>query len=250
MEGHALVPRLNDPTLVFPYVALLISGGHTQILVCHGVGEYAMLGETLDDAVGDAYDRTAALLLRPNTKTADEVEYHQYYDGGGGKALERLARQGRVVYDFPVPLRTVKNCDFSFSGLKTAVRTTVTQLLAERKTSRDTLGLPIQDQADIAASFQHAVATHLEDRLQRAFQWCRVNAPTVQHLVLSGGVACNGYLRERLAGFAMSHGFQLKAPPPHLCTDNGIMIAWAGIENWRYVRCLSVVHTCRGGCTN
>jgi N6-L-threonylcarbamoyladenine synthase len=92
-----------------------------------------------------------------------------------------------------------------------------------------------QDKANIAASFQDAVARHLENKLKRAVQWCRLNVPEISHLVLSGGVACNSYLRERLGAFAAVHGLELKAPPPKLCTDNGIMIAWAGLESWKYV---------------
>lgn len=212
MEGHALVARLTNPEIQFPFLTLLISGGHTQLVVCRAVGDYAMLGDSLDDAVGECIDKVARTL---------QLEFR----GGGGKALEELARLGTASHSFglQVPLQNVKNCDFSFSGLKTAAIAEVTrnQLINTEPIVR----------ANFAASFQDTIILHLVDRFRRAAQWCRLNEPQVRTFVVSGGVACNQAIRTALSGAAAAEGLELKAPPAALCTDNGVMIAWAGLEN-------------------
>jgi N6-L-threonylcarbamoyladenine synthase len=212
MEGHALVPRLGAPDVTFPFLALLISGGHTQLVVCKSVGEYALLGDSMDDAVGECIDKVARALKLP-------------FRGGGGKSIESLALQGTISNEFnlQVPLLRTKNCDFSFSGLKTACLSIV-------ESEPEMLSNELK-KANFAASFQNTIILHLSDRVSRAAQWCRLNQPSVRHLVISGGVACNATIRDRLSRVAEREGLIFNAPPPYLCTDNGVMIAWAGIEN-------------------
>ncbi|MCW5750433.1 MAG: tRNA (adenosine(37)-N6)-threonylcarbamoyltransferase complex transferase subunit TsaD [Alphaproteobacteria bacterium] len=211
LEGHALSPRLSHG-LPFPYLLLLVSGGHCQLLVVEDVGRYRRLGTTIDDAVGEAFDKTAKLL---------GLGYP------GGPAVERAAGTGRPGrFDLPRPMLGRPGADFSFSGLKTAVR----QALA---------GLPApseQDRRDLAAAFQEAVADVLADRAANAIAIFRARHPGGRHLVLAGGVAANMRLRERLAEVARAGGLELIAPPPALCTDNAAMIAWAGLEHLRLGR--------------
>jgi len=202
LEGHALSARLTEDAR-FPYLLLLVSGGHCQLLIVAGVGRYRRLGTTIDDAVGEAFDKTALLL---------GLGYP------GGPALERAAEAGDdAAVQLPRPMRGRPGADFSFSGLKTAVRH-----LIENN--------PAASAADIAAGFQAAVADVLVDRTRNAIEMARAQAPQIAALVLAGGVAANGYLRRRLGALAESQGLRLLAPPPALCTDNGAMIAWAGLE--------------------
>lgn len=205
LEGHALSARLSHG-VAFPYLLLLVSGGHCQLLVVEGVGQYARLGTTIDDAAGEAFDKTAKLL---------GLGYP------GGPAIEKAARAGNAArYAFPRPLRGRPGCDFSFAGLKTAVRHAV-----ETRTR-----LSEGDAADIAASFQEAVVESLIDRTENAIEMFRDHCAQGRVLVVAGGVAANSLLRQRLADLAAAHGLALVAPPPRLCTDNAAMIAWAGIE--------------------
>jgi N6-L-threonylcarbamoyladenine synthase len=204
LEGHALSARLGTE-LPFPYLLLLASGGHCQLLVVEGVGRYRKLGGTIDDAAGEAFDKTAKLL---------DLGYP------GGPAVEQAARLGDAKrFAFPRPMKGRTGCDFSFSGLKTAVR-----LAAEENA-------PLSDQtkADIAASFQQAVAEVMADRVTHAIAM----APEARHLVVAGGVAANQTLKTRLLAVAESRGLAFLAPPFQLCTDNAAMIAWAGIERFR-----------------
>ncbi len=207
LEGHALTPRLLE-TCPFPYLLLLISGGHTQFQLVEGVGRYRRLGTTIDDALGEAFDKTAKLL---------GLGYP------GGPLVEAYARDGNSRrFDFPRPLKGRKDCNFSFSGLKTAVREAVHYL-----------GNPSeQDIADVCASFEAAVAETLQDRLKMAFSLFREAHPDVLDpaLIVAGGVAANATLKAVLAMTADTFGFRLVVPPPSLCTDNAAMIAWAGAE--------------------
>ncbi|MBI3451910.1 MAG: tRNA (adenosine(37)-N6)-threonylcarbamoyltransferase complex transferase subunit TsaD [Rhodospirillales bacterium] len=206
LEGHALSARLSDD-VAFPYLLLLVSGGHCQLLAVEGVGRYARLGTTIDDAVGEAFDKTAKLL---------GLGYP------GGPAIERAAAAGDPArYDFPRPLRGRPGCDFSFAGLKTAVRQTVEALPAPPDPGTV---------ADIAASFQMAVADALANRTANAIALFRARYPAGRTLVVAGGVAANTMLRQRLTALAVQSAMTLVAPPPRLCTDNAAMIAWAGIE--------------------
>ncbi len=210
LEGHALTVRLTDG-LGFPFLLLLVSGGHCQLLAVAGVGRYRRLGGTLDDAVGEAFDKTAKML---------GLGYP------GGPAVERAAATGDAArFKLPRPMLGRAGCDFSFSGLKTAVRHAV-HALPEG---------PVQDRdaADLAASFQAAVADVLADRCSNAMTaFARAHAHGAT-LVVAGGVAANQALRARLGGVAEDHGFAFMAPPPALCTDNAAMVAWAGIERLR-----------------
>ncbi len=209
LEGHALSVRLVAD-VPFPYLLLLVSGGHSQLLIVAGVGRYRRLGTTLDDAVGEAFDKVAKLI---------GLGYP------GGPAIERLAGSGDPErYKLPRPMAGRPGCDLSFSGLKTAVRHLVAGLGAS---------LDDRVRADIAASFQAAVADSLADRTRAAIAVARAAHPGLATLVVAGGVAANLALRRRLALVADSGGLALVAPPQALCTDNGAMIAWAGIERLR-----------------
>ncbi|MBX9804860.1 MAG: tRNA (adenosine(37)-N6)-threonylcarbamoyltransferase complex transferase subunit TsaD [Alphaproteobacteria bacterium] len=202
LEGHALTGRLTHD-LPFPFLLLLISGGHSQFLEVSGVGQYRLLGSTIDDAVGEAFDKVARIF---------GLSYP------GGPALERLALNGNGKrYELPRPLKGRPGCDFSFSGLKTAVRMT-----AEKHTP-----LSPEEKADLAASFQEAVADCLEERAKNAIQMLQ---KPVQHFVVAGGVAANATLRARLSSLCEIQGLTFTAPPIALCTDNAAMIAWVGIE--------------------
>ncbi len=208
LEGHALTARLTDG-VDFPYLLLLVSGGHCQLLVCIGVGHYRRLGTTLDDAAGEAFDKTAKLL---------GLGYP------GGPAIERAAAFGDFRrFSLPRPLRGRAGCDFSFSGLKTAVR----QLVVN--------GAPMDAgaTADLAASIELAICDALADRAANAMDWFREHYPEGRTLVAAGGVAANARLRQRLATLAAAEGLSFVAPPAELCTDNAAMIAWAGLERLR-----------------
>jgi N6-L-threonylcarbamoyladenine synthase len=209
LEAHALTARLTDD-VPFPYLLLLVSGGHCQLLAVAGVGRYTRLGTTIDDAVGEAFDKAAKLLGLG-------------YPGGPlmEQAARRAADPGR--FDLPSPMKGRPGCDFSFSGLKTAVRRHV-----------EKLGRPDDaDVADLAAAFHRAVADSLADRTGRAIARFRDLHPAGRHLVVAGGVAANAFLRERLQRVAATGGLEFVAPPPALCTDNAAMVAWAGLERLR-----------------
>ncbi len=212
LEGHALSPRLEAP-LDFPYLLLLVSGGHCQLLVVEGVGRYRRLGTTIDDAVGEAFDKGAKLL---------GLGYP------GGPAIERRARSGDAArFPLPRPLLGRPGCDFSFSGLKTALSRQAASL------ADDTGALAPGDVADLAASLQAAIGDCLIDRTAQAIALLRARWPDATTLVVAGGVAANAVLRYRLAALAAGHGLAFRAPAPALCTDNGAMIAWAGLERLR-----------------
>jgi N6-L-threonylcarbamoyladenine synthase len=207
LEGHALTARLTDG-LSFPYLMLLVSGGHTQLILVKGVGDYERWGTTIDDALGEAFDKTAKLLGLPYP---------------GGPAVERAARAGDPErFDFPRPLVGDARLDFSFSGLKTAVRQAAQSL--EPVTNEDI--------ADICASFQRAISRTLKDRVGRGLKRFKADYASVGEpaLVVAGGVAANQMLRATLQALCDEHGFRFVAPPLQLCTDNAAMIAWAGAE--------------------
>ncbi|UHD47722.1 tRNA (adenosine(37)-N6)-threonylcarbamoyltransferase complex transferase subunit TsaD [Aureimonas altamirensis] len=207
LEGHALTPRLTDG-LSYPYLLLLVSGGHTQILLVRGLGAYERWGTTIDDALGEAFDKTAKLLGLPHP---------------GGPAVERMALQGDATrFRLPRPMKGESRLDFSFSGLKTALR-----LAAEAASP-----LSDGDVADLCAGFQQAAAESLSDRVERALARFRAEWPGLADPVLAvaGGVAANGAIRAVLDAAARRHGVRLVAPPLALCTDNAAMIAYAGLE--------------------
>ncbi len=208
LEGHALTARLTDG-IAFPYLLLLVSGGHCQLLAVEGVGHYRRLGATIDDAAGEAFDKAARLL---------GLGYP------GGPAIERAAQAGDASrFTLPRPLLGKPGCDFSFSGLKNALRLLVGKLGA----------LSDQDRADVAATFQATVANHLAERTARGMDVFAEIHPDARNLVIAGGVAANTALRAALTAMATRKGFTLVVPPVRLCTDNGAMIAWAGVERFR-----------------
>jgi len=227
MEAHALVARLSagglGGSLRFPFVALLVSGGHNLLVLCTAVGRYTVLGATLDDALGEAYDKTARLLGLD-------------VGGGGGPALEALARRGDPGrFPLRVPLRSSgahrTSCEFSYAGLKTATRQLAQRELGPESERADWgQNEQAQTRADIAAAFQTAAVAHLAERSERAMRWARQLAPQADTLVVAGGVACNQVVRAALAAAAARAGFSFLAPPPRHCTDNGVMVAWAAIE--------------------
>jgi len=206
LEGHALTVRLTD-AVAFPYLLLLVSGGHCQILIAHGVGHYERLGGTKDDALGEAFDKCAKMM---------GLGYP------GGPAMERVAIQGTPRFALPRPLMGSEGCDFSFSGLKTAVR-----LLIEKETAQGPLHNALI--ADIAASFQAAVVAVLRDRVARALDMAQARVK-LSTLAVAGGVAANQAIGHCLRALATEAGLSLAVAPPALCTDNAAMIAWAGME--------------------
>lgn len=198
LEGHALSPRLADASLEYPYLLLLVSGGHCQLLKVEGIGRYRRLATTIDDALGEAFDKTAKIL---------GLGYP------GGPAVERLAREGNAkTVPLPRPLRGSPEPHFSFAGLKSAVMR-----------AKDA---GVHKDADIAAAFQQAAIDCVLDRTTRAI----AAAGEVTALVVAGGVAANQAVRAALEGSAAQHGLRFVAPPLLLCTDNAAMIAWAGME--------------------
>jgi len=210
LEGHALTARLTDG-VEFPYLVLLVSGGHTQLLIAEGVGRYRRLGTTIDDAVGEAFDKSAKML---------GLGYP------GGPAIERAAAGGDGArFRLPRPMKGRAGCDFSFSGLKTAMRRAVETLPPGAVTARDA--------ADLSAAFQQAVGEVLADRVGNALEAFSGRYGAAGTLVVAGGVAANAHLRATLEAAARDRGFSFIAPPLKLCTDNGAMIAWAGIERLR-----------------
>lgn len=208
LEGHALTVRLTH-RVQFPYYLLLISGGHCQQLVVRRVGDYVRLGGTKDDALGEAFDKCAKMLGLPYP---------------GGPALEAAARGGNPrAYDFPRPMKGTDGCDFSFSGLKTAVR-----LVIEKEAAR--VGSITPDIiANVAASFEAAVLDVLQERVGKALARAQADYP-ITALAVAGGVAANQAIGAHLRALADAHGLPLVVAPPALCTDNGVMIAWAGME--------------------
>ena len=210
LEAHALTARFMGE-LDFPYLLLLVSGGHCQLVAVQGLGSYRLLGTTIDDSVGEAFDKVAKML---------GLGYP------GGPAVERLARDGDPArFDLPRPLHGTVTCDFSFSGLKTAVRHRILDL-------GPAAGEPAA-MADLCASFQAAVGDVLVDRSRRAMRRLGLDHPTCHTLVVAGGVAANLDLRRRLEKATGAEGYDLIAPPLELCTDNAVMVAWAGFERLR-----------------
>ncbi|MBX7482444.1 tRNA (adenosine(37)-N6)-threonylcarbamoyltransferase complex transferase subunit TsaD [Qipengyuania qiaonensis] len=198
LEGHALSPRLADGSIAFPYALLLVSGGHCQILRVDGLGEYRRLATTIDDALGEAFDKTAKILG---------------LGFPGGPAVERVALEGNAkAVPLPRPMVGSGEPHFSFAGLKSAV-------LRAHESGKYEI-------ADIAASFQQAAVDCVTDRLRIAL----AGMDDVDTLVVAGGVAANATVRAALEQLAADHGMRFAAPPPKLCTDNAAMIAWAGVE--------------------
>lgn len=205
LEAHALTARLTDG-LSFPYLLLLVSGGHTQLVAVEDVGRYRLIGGTVDDAVGEAFDKTAKMLGLPYP---------------GGPQVERLAKEGNPQrFELPRPMLGRPEPDFSLSGLKTAVR-----LEAERAAP-----LSDEDVADLCAGFQAAIVDVVLDRVRAGLAVMREGRRAPNALVVAGGVAVNRAIRGAMQELSQEIGMPLVLPPPELCTDNGAMIAWAGAE--------------------
>lgn len=200
MEGHLLAPMLEEKAPEFPFLALLVSGGHTQLVAVKGIGQYQLLGESIDDAAGEAFDKTAKLMG---------------LDYPGGPLLAKLATQGDATkYSFPRPMTDRPGLDFSFSGLKTAA-----SMVIQKE------GNSTQVQADIAASFQQAVVDTLLIKCRRALE-----QTGYKRLVIAGGVSANESLRQQLAALMQSLKGEVYYPRKEFCTDNGAMIAFAGYQ--------------------
>ena len=212
LAGHALTPRLTDAT-PYPYLMLLVSGGHCQFLITHSVDRFERLGGTIDDAPGEAFDKTAKLLGLPQP---------------GGPTVEAEATMGDPDrFHFPRPLLDRPGCDLSFSGLKTALLRARDALVAQKG------GITLQDRRDLCAGFQQAVAEVLAEKTRRAITLYLATEPTHPTLAVAGGVAANRSIRAMLETVCADHGVTFIAPPLRLCTDNAAMIAWAGIERFR-----------------
>ena len=212
LAGHALTPRLTDG-LGFPYLMLLVSGGHCQFLIAHSATKFQRLGGTIDDAPGEAFDKIAKLIGLPQP---------------GGPHVENAALDGDAArFKFPRPLLDRPGCDLSFSGLKTAVLRERDKLVAAQG------GLYRQDQCDLAASFQAAVAEVLAEKTRRALESYLALGPNQPAIAVAGGVAANGALRAALETLSAEHETRFTAPPLALCTDNAAMIAWVGVEHFR-----------------
>ncbi|MBM09871.1 MAG: tRNA (adenosine(37)-N6)-threonylcarbamoyltransferase complex transferase subunit TsaD [Magnetovibrio sp.] len=212
LEAHALTVRLtgdeNRCNVDFPYILLLVSGGHCQLLAVEGIGQYRCLGTTIDDAVGEAFDKTAKML---------GLGYP------GGPEVEKIAAKGNSArFSLPRPMMGRTGCDFSFSGLKTKVRQTINSLPPGE--------LKQEDIADLCASFQEAACDVLADRSENALDIFLQLYSKGGPFVVAGGVAANAAIRARLKKIATIKSLQFIAPPIHLCTDNGAMVAWAGLE--------------------
>ena len=218
LEGHALTARLTsleDGGIKFPYLLLLVSGGHTQLLLVRAPDDYTRYGTTYDDAAGEAFDKSAKILG---------------LDLPGGPALEKLAQGGNDTrYDLPRPLSQKPGCDFSFSGLKTAVRTVFEQEIAHLEDTDK----QAEAKRDLAASLQRAIAESLSSRARNAMRQFKAEYAELDHqpvFVVAGGVGANRLIRTMLADKAEKEGFAFSVPPIGLCTDNAVMIAWAAAE--------------------
>lgn len=212
LAGHALTPRLTDQ-VPFPYLMLLVSGGHCQFLIVHGPDKFTRIGGTIDDAPGEAFDKTARLLGLPQP---------------GGPSVETAAKAGNPkIHRMPRPLLDRAGCDMSFSGLKTAILRARDDVVIEKG------GLSPQDQSNLAAGFQAAVVDVLTEKTRRALGKYLALGPATPTIAVAGGVAANTAIRDALTSVAAAHDTAFLAPPLALCTDNAAMIAWAGIERLR-----------------
>lgn len=216
LAGHALTPRLTD-RIDYPYLMLLVSGGHCQFLLVEGIDSFTRLGGTIDDAPGEAFDKTARLLGLPQP---------------GGPSVETEARDGDATrYAFPRPLLDREGCDMSFSGLKTALLRMRDRIVEEKG------GLTSADRADLCAGFQMAVADVLAEKTRRALRLYLAQQPATPVLAVAGGVAANSLIRSKLESVAAQNAVRFVAPPLSLCTDNAAMIAYAGLERFRAGLC-------------
>jgi N6-L-threonylcarbamoyladenine synthase len=212
LEGHALTVRLTN-NVEFPFLLMLTSGGHCQILIVYNVGKYKVLGSTKDDAAGECFDKVAKML---------DLGYP------GGPLIEQRAKFGdKNKFNFPKPLTNRSGCDFSFSGLKTAVKRQIDEMKEKQAV------LSENNINDLCASLQHTITLILQNRMINAINICLNETPEINTVVLAGGVAANQYIRNNLTIVAQQYGFEFVAPSINLCMDNAAMISWAGIERYK-----------------
>lgn len=226
MEAHALVGRMNED-IQFPFLVLLISGGHCLIAVVNDINKFLLLGESMDSAPGEMFDKVARRMKLRNIP--------EYSSLCGGLAVEMAASKATNPHEFklPLPLTDYKDCNFSFNGLKTSV---MLQLHRKEKLHGIEADKVIPEANDLCAAMLMATSRHLVHRLQRAMEFCQLNKliPDInKHLVVSGGVACNNFIFKTLAKLCKESDYTISRPPPKLCTDNGTMIAWNGLEKWQ-----------------
>ncbi|XP_052004785.1 tRNA N6-adenosine threonylcarbamoyltransferase, mitochondrial isoform X1 [Xyrauchen texanus] len=222
MEAHALTVRMLHP-VDFPFLVLLVSGGHSLLAMAKGIDEFFLLGQTLDEAAGDTLDKIARRLSLKNHPECSTLS--------GGQAIEILAKDGdQLAFHFKSPMGQLFDCNFSFAGLRNQV--TIAIQKKEKEEGIET-GQLLSCAKDIAAAAQYTVASHIAKRTHRAILFCKAKGLLPQHnpsLVVSGGVASNEYIRQTLKIVTDATGLQLLCPPSKFCTDNGVMIAWNGIE--------------------
>lgn len=227
MEAHAITARINQ-RIQYPYLCLLASGGHCLLTFVHDVNRFELLGESLDDAPGEAFDKVSRRLKLRNLPKYEWVS--------GGQAIEIAALEARnpELFDFPLPLARHRNCQFSFAGLKNTAKRHIERVELEHQLPADQV---MPNYPDFCAAFLHAVTRHLCHRTQRAIEYCdRENyfpAGSQKTLVFSGGVACNTFIYQALKEMADQFQYETHRPERQYCTDNGLMIAWTGIEQWR-----------------
>ncbi|KAH1001582.1 tRNA N6-adenosine threonylcarbamoyltransferase, mitochondrial [Dendroctonus ponderosae] len=227
MEAHALTARLQNPSLEFPFLVLLISGGHCLLAVAHSVDKFALLGESIDDAPGEAFDKMARRMKLRNLP--------EYYELSGGQAIELAASKADDPLQFPFtpPLLQYKDCKFSFAGAKNVCKYYIEKEELSKGVAPDEV---IPDVANLSAAFLLVVTKHLCQRLQRAMEYvARKSLIPIerQTLVVSGGVACNNFIAQGLEIVCNEYNYKLVRPPAKLCTDNGIMVAWNAVERWK-----------------
>ncbi|XP_047514412.1 probable tRNA N6-adenosine threonylcarbamoyltransferase, mitochondrial [Pieris napi] len=226
MEAHALVARMQQ-SITFPYLTLLISGGHCLLALVQGVNKFKLLGESIDSAPGEVFDKVARKMKLRNVS-----EYSQM---SGGQAIETAASKATNphIFKLPLPMADYKDCNFSFNGLKTGTFLHLHKKEKEHNIEADEL---IPEVNDLCAALLMAVTRHLIHRTQRAMEFCKTRELLSEHegkLVVSGGVACNNFIFKNLTILCDDMGYKIFRPPPKLCTDNGVMIAWNGLEKWR-----------------
>ncbi|XP_071530637.1 tRNA N6-adenosine threonylcarbamoyltransferase, mitochondrial isoform X2 [Panulirus ornatus] len=228
MEAHALTVRMIKE-VEFPFLVLLVSGGHSLLVVAHSLDRWSIIGQTIDDAPGEALDKGARRLKLRNIPECASMS--------GGQAIEYLASKGDPhTYEFPTPMGKYRDCSFSFAGLKHCLEKLIRKLEKEYEVEGGNIIPPVKD---VCASFQYAITKHLVRQTQRAMVYADIRSllpKENQTLVMSGGVACNHYIQTALQKLCDYTGYQLLCPPPKLCTDNGIMIAWNGMERWKAKR--------------
>ncbi|XP_049822164.1 tRNA N6-adenosine threonylcarbamoyltransferase, mitochondrial isoform X2 [Aethina tumida] len=227
MEAHALTARMHDKSVQFPFVVLLISGGHCLVAIARKVDDFLLLGESIDDAPGEAYDKMARRMKLKNVP--------EYSKLSGGQAVELAAAKADdpLQFKFTTPMLAYKDCNFSLAGIKNQVFRHIVQQEKEHNVAADGL---IPDINNLCAGFQLVITRHLCHRLQRGIEYAEKNGyilPENRTLVVSGGAACNNFIAEGVKMVCDELGYKFVRPPPKLCTDNGVMIAWNGVERWK-----------------